>query len=176
MKNTILICLLFLFSFTLMAQEPSISKLEGEYQLVLYYGAGEKEIIPLAILDSRPATFTAAGDIFYTDGIYCNEDGKYLDGYCRFTDKSGGNWQIRISIEPFGKKRSMLSVNLVGKEWQQQVDFVFPGHAYELMNMQASPFSLHSIPYKKGETFVVSLRDARPYKKPRQKSDGKCHH
>ena len=163
MKRIVILFLFFYFSVSGIstAAEKNRSYLKSNYFLAISIAA-EKEIrIPLKILNKKPILATMDKDkpFILTDGIYCGDDGYFLEGLCRFKDMDGGEWEFRISGEPLSKKGySVLTINLFCKDGiKQQIDFTFKGKAGDKMNVKISPFSIIGLQTKMKRWFSIVM-------------------
>ena len=163
MKRVIVLFLFFilLVSEILFAGEKQQSYLRNNYSLTINI-AGEKEIhIPLPVLDKKPILATMDKDkpFILTDGIFCSDDGYFLDGLCRFKDMDGGDWELRFSGEPLSKKGySVLTVNIMRQDGiSQQIDFTFKGKSGDKMNVKITPFSLIGLQTKMKRWFSIVM-------------------
>ncbi len=163
MKRIIILFLFFFFSVPGLSitAENNRSYLTCHYFLAISI-AGEKEIqIPLKVLNKKPilATLDTDTPFILTDGIYCSDDGYFLEGLCRFKDMDGGEWELRLSGEPLSKKGySVLTVNIMRKDgMKQQIDFTFKGKAGDKMNVKLTPFSVIGLQTKMKRWFSIVL-------------------
>jgi len=112
MKNIFIVLIVLLFFGNLSAGDTVPSYLKGKYELVMIYGPEEEIRIPLKIIKNKTVVPRLEGDFVYHDGIYCSSDGNYLEGLCRFKDREGEKWELRISAEPSSQKGySIFTIN-----------------------------------------------------------------
>ena len=138
----------FLFCGNALAEDIAPSYLKGEYALALIYGPENEFVIPLNVLKNKTVIPTPEGNFLYTDGIYCSTDGNYLEGLCRFKDKDGSKWEVRLSAEPALKKgHSIFTLNIYNEQKvRQQIDFAFKGRPGDILNMGITPFCIQGLP------------------------------
>ncbi len=157
-KYLIIFILLFIFLSVLYSKNP----LKNNYEIEIIYNDTDKVAIPLPILEDKPVKLT--NDIknpeLKIDGIYCSDDGNYLEALCRFKDKDKGAWEIKFSIEPLIKEGySVFTIIVINKnKVLQQNDFVFKGNAITYMNMGMSPFNVVGLHTNKNRWFSITLK------------------
>ncbi|MBE9580027.1 MAG: hypothetical protein IMF18_00215 [Proteobacteria bacterium] len=186
MKTIALIVLLSMFSC---GNALAGSFLTGKYEMLLIYGVHDEVGIPLKILEAKPivATLDTEEPFIYNDGIHCSDDGKYVEGLCRFKDKDSTKWKMRFSGEPSSKDGYSIFTVLFFREEKriQQIDFVHKGRAGDLMNMETAPFCISGLPCVKKNWFTLCLsccaggkRNSRvkmPDRFPEGLIEGNCH-
>jgi hypothetical protein len=137
------------------------SFLTGKCEVLLVYGVHDEVNIPLTILEDKPivATLDTEKPFIYNDGIHCSDDGKYVEGLCRFKDKDSTKWKMRFSGEPSSKDGYSIFTVLFFREGKsiQQIDFVHKGRAGDLMNMGTAPFCISGLPCVKENWFTLCL-------------------
>jgi len=157
-KYSIIFILLLSFIAIINAKNP----LKNKYEIVIIYNESEEVIIPLPILENLPVNLTndPKNPEIINDGIFCNDDGKYIEAICRFKDKDNGSWEIKFTIEPLVKKGySVFSIIIIKKKTVlQQNDFVFKGSAINFLNMGVSPFNIIGLHTYKNKWFSITLR------------------
>jgi len=159
MKKIFIVLIGLLFFGNLFAGDTVPSFLKGKYELVMIYGPGEEIRIPLKVIKDKPVVPGLEGDFVYHDGIYCSSDGNYLEGLCRFKDREGEKWELRISAEPSSQKGySIFTINFSkDQKGIQQIDFAYKGKPGEIMNMGVTPFCVNGMPGITESRFAVCL-------------------
>ena len=160
MTKIILASFLFFLSYgNALSEDIAPSYLKGKYELALIYGPEDEITIPLKILKNKTVTPTLEGNFIYTDGIYCRADGNYVEGLCRFKDKDGSKWEVRLSAEPASKTRHSIFTLSIHNEQkgQQQIDFAFKGKPGDILNMGITPFCTQGIPAVDQSGFSLCL-------------------
>ena len=151
--------LFFLFYGNAFSEDIAPSYLKGEYALTLIYEPETELVIPLKVLKNKTVIPTPEGNFLYTDGIYCSKDGNDLEGLCRFKDKDGSKWEVRLSAEPASKKgHSIFTLNIYNEQkGRQQIDFAFKGRPGDILNMGITPFCIQGLPGMDTSQFSVCL-------------------
>ncbi|MBU1168705.1 MAG: hypothetical protein KKD44_03985 [Proteobacteria bacterium] len=118
-------------------------------------------VVPLKGLSHKTIRppLTSDSEFIVEDGIYCNVDGNYLEGLCRFKDRTGENWELKFSSEKLSNKTySIISVTTIrGNEVLQQNDFSFRGRPVDILNSDVAPFSIIGLKTKDSEWFSLTL-------------------
>ncbi len=140
---------------------PTESYLRGNYSLAVIYGPGDELHLPLPLLPHKPeiATLDKQSPFVRVDGIYCTPAGDYLEGLCRFRDKTGLPWQIQFTAEPLLPENLAVFTLLIVQEQRlkYQSDFAYRGKPGDILNLGVAPVNFTGLPLQNQAPFSISL-------------------